>query len=68
MKTEDLINGLARDVAPVRRLRQPWLRTAAWLAATTLYLSGVLLMMAPSGQLMAGLAICAYRSSSWRRF
>ena len=56
MKTDDLIDGLARDVEPVRRLRHPWLRTTVWLAATTVYLSGVVLMMSPPGRLAAGLA------------
>ena len=56
MKTEDLIDSLARDVEPVRRLRHPWLRTAAWLAATVAYLYGVVLMMSPRAPLMAGFA------------
>jgi len=61
MKTEDLMAGLARDVRPVRRLRHPWLRATTWVAATTIYLAAVVLLMAPPGrglrfeQLAAGL-------------
>lgn len=55
MKTEDLIVGLARDAGPVRRLRHPWLRATIWVAATTIYLAGVVLFMAPPGRLGAAL-------------
>jgi hypothetical protein len=53
MKTEDLIVGLARDAGPVQRLRHPWLRATVWVAATTAYLAGVVLFMAPPGRLVA---------------
>jgi len=53
MKTEDLMAGLARDVRPVRRLRHPWLRATTWVAATTIYLAAVVLLMAPPGRLAA---------------
>jgi hypothetical protein len=53
MKTEDLMAGLARDVRPVRRLRHPWLRATMWVAATTIYLAAVVLLMAPPGRLAA---------------
>jgi hypothetical protein len=53
MKTEDLIVGLARDLRPVRRLRHPWLRATMWVAATILYLAGIVLFMAPPGRLGA---------------
>lgn len=49
MKTEELIESLARDLEPVRRLWHPWLRAAVWVAATGLYLVGLVLMMSPSG-------------------
>jgi hypothetical protein len=56
MKTEDLIVGLARDASPVQRLRHPWLRATVWVAATTVYLAGVVLFMAPAGRLGAAFA------------
>jgi hypothetical protein len=52
MKTEDLIVGLARDAGPVRRLWHPWRRATMWVAATTAYLAGVLLLMAPPDRLI----------------
>jgi hypothetical protein len=51
MKTEDLIVGLAREARPVRRLFHPWLRATIWVAATTIYLAGIVLFMAPPGRL-----------------
>jgi hypothetical protein len=32
VRTDQLIEALTRDLRPVRRLRAPWLRAAAWLA------------------------------------
>src|SRR5688572_8449118 len=60
MKTEDLIVGLARDVRPVRRLRHPWLRASMWVAATTIFLAGVVLFMAPPGHLIAAFTDLAF--------
>lgn len=56
MKTEELIEDLAREVEPVRRLRHPWLRATLWLAGTTVYLWAVVLTMSPPGQLVVGFA------------
>ena len=53
MKTEDLIVGLARDSGLVRRLPHPWVRAAVWVTATTIYLAGLVLFMAPPGRLGA---------------
>ena len=53
MKTDDLIVGLARDARPVQRLRPPWRRAIAWVAATTVYLTGVALFMGPPGRVLA---------------
>jgi hypothetical protein len=55
MKTEDLIVGLARDAGQVRRLRHPWRRATLWFAATTAFLGGVLLLMAPPDRLTLAL-------------
>jgi hypothetical protein len=46
MTTERLIAALARDTRPVRRLRRPWRRTAAWAAAGFIYL-GLLIAAVP---------------------
>ena len=35
---DDLIRGLAADVTPVRPLASPWVRAAAWLGASALFL------------------------------
>jgi hypothetical protein len=56
MKTDDLIVDLARTVRPVRRLPHPWMRAALWAAATTIYLAGIVLWMAPRGRLDAASA------------
>lgn len=37
MNTDCLIESLARDVEPVRRLGSPWMRAVAWSLAATLY-------------------------------
>ena len=37
MNTDRLIESLARDIEPVRRLRRPWVRAALWSLAASLY-------------------------------
>jgi hypothetical protein len=41
MKTDELIEGLGRQLRPVRRLSPPWQRTAAWLACSVAYVAAV---------------------------
>lgn len=53
MKTEELIDTLARNVEPVRRLRHPWLRATLWVGGTIAYLSGVIAWMSPPGRAAA---------------
>jgi len=45
MDTERLIATLARDTSPVRRLRRPWQRTAAWATAGCISLALLIAMM-----------------------
>jgi hypothetical protein len=54
MKTEELIEGLVRDVQPVRRLWNPWLRATLWVAATFAYLIGMAAIASPPGRLITG--------------
>jgi hypothetical protein len=51
MKTEQLIVDLARDARPVRPLRRPWRRTAAWAAAGIAYLAVLIALMPVRGDL-----------------
>ena len=51
--TERLIRSLARDVEPVRPLRRPTLRTAAWLAGAAVYLAALVGVMSPRDDLGA---------------
>jgi hypothetical protein len=56
MKTEDLIDGLARDIQPVRRLWNPWFRATVWVAATSVYLAAMAAITSPPGRLVSGFA------------
>ena len=51
MKTDDLIDSLAQDLAPAPPLFAPWTRAAAWLAGTLVYLSVLTLAMASPAEL-----------------
>lgn len=53
MKTDDLIERLARSVEPARPLRRPWLRATTWLVGALVYMSALTLMMTSSGDLIA---------------
>ena len=55
MQTDELIQILARDAAPVRRLASPWRRTAIWLAISLTYVSLLVVLMSPSLAQLAGI-------------
>jgi hypothetical protein len=59
METDRLIEQLSDRVAPVRRLRNPWIRTAGWLALAVPYVAVVVLAMSPRDDLVTKL-------SDWR--
>jgi hypothetical protein len=45
MRTDVLIDRLAREAGPVRPLRPAWQRTLAWLALATGFVAGIVLLM-----------------------
>ena len=51
MDTEHLIRTLAHHVEPVKPLRRPSLRAAAWATGAALYLGALILMMSPRDDL-----------------
>jgi hypothetical protein len=53
MDTETLIRSLAEKVEPVRPLRSPWRRTAAWAAIAAIYLVVLVAVMSPRSDLSA---------------
>jgi hypothetical protein len=53
MDTERLIRSLVDNLTPVRPLRRPWRRTAAWAAGAALYLAVLILVMSPRDDLGA---------------
>ena len=53
METEHLIRTLVYHVEPIRPLRRPLLRAAAWAAGAALYLGALILMMSPRDDLGA---------------
>ena len=53
MKTDDLIEQLARGITPVARVPRPWRRAAIWLVGAAVYL-GVLAMMMTSSADVSG--------------
>jgi len=55
MDTDELIEILARDAAPVRRLAAPWLRTVTWLVMSGLYVALLIAFMSPSLDRLAGI-------------
>lgn len=44
-RTDELIERLAKDVRPVRRLQPPWLRTAIWFAVSLPWVAAVVFIM-----------------------
>jgi hypothetical protein len=56
MNTDDLITRLARDAAPVRPMRRPWLRTTAWTVAGAVYLCALGLLLPARADLVARIA------------
>ena len=56
MKTEELIQRLAADIRPIRRLASPSRRVVAWLAAGLPYLALVVLTMSPRDDLATKLS------------
>lgn len=55
MKTDDLIEELAKTSTPVRSLASPWLRASVWLAISLPYLLMIALMMGVRPDLFAKL-------------
>lgn len=56
MRTNDLIETLAAEVRPVRRLPPPGVRTAIWLAIALPYLAAVVLAMSPRPDIASAIA------------
>lgn len=56
MNTEDLIERLAGDAAPVRPLPPPWRRAAAWFAVAVPAVAACVVIMSPRPDLAARLA------------
>jgi hypothetical protein len=56
MKTNDVLEQLARDVEPVTPLPPPWLRAAIWLFGAVMFFGVITLMMTPSAELVANVA------------
>jgi hypothetical protein len=54
-KTEELIRSLGENLVPVRPLRHPWIRTAAWLVPSLSYVAVTVLIMSPRSDLLAKL-------------
>jgi hypothetical protein len=53
MKTDDFIEQLAREVAPVTPFAQPWRRAAIWFVGTAVYIGLLAAMMTTSADLSA---------------
>lgn len=56
METQHLIQRLAADAAPVRRLRPPWMRAMAWLAVSLPFVAAVVwnkITMSDPGETLA---------------
>jgi hypothetical protein len=51
MKTDDLIDSLAQDLAPAPPLSAPWTRAAGWLLGTLVYLSALTLTIVSPAEL-----------------
>jgi len=49
--TGELIRRLGKDVAPVRPLRSPWIRTGVWLVLAVPYVACIVLLMSPRADL-----------------
>lgn len=56
MQTNDLIERLANDARPVRRLPSPWARTVLWFAIAAPYVAAVVIAMSPRPDLMEKLS------------
>ena len=50
MKTSDLIRSLSTNVAPVKRLRSPWVRAGLWLLVSTAIVVVLTLLKGPRPQ------------------
>jgi hypothetical protein len=53
MKTNDLIERLARGVEPVAPLQRPWLRATTWLVGAVVYMSVLTVMMTSTADVTA---------------
>ena len=49
MNTNDLIQNLSRDLAPVRPLRRPGVRAVAWIAGAAVYVAALTALLAKTG-------------------
>ena len=56
MKTNDVLERLARNVEPVTPLPRPWFRVAIWLLGAVMYFGLMALMMTPATRLAANAA------------
>jgi len=63
--TERLIQELARDVTPVRPLRRPTLRAAAWVAGAAVYLGVLFAVMSPRDDLGARIYDIQFLVEQW---
>jgi len=53
MDTDTLVDRLAQGLEPVRRLRPPWMRTAAWCLVALSYVALIVVVVSPREDLMA---------------
>jgi hypothetical protein len=55
MNTDELIETLARDATPVRRLASPWLRTVGWLVVSGFYVALLIVLLSPNLDRLSGI-------------
>ena len=60
MNTNDLIQRLGNDLAPVQPLAAPWKRAGVWLACASAYLGAVVLVAWMRGRLVGSFADSAF--------
>lgn len=65
VNTEHLIQELATDVTPVRPLRRPTLRAAAWVAGAAVYLGVLTAVMSPRDDLGARMYDTQFLLEQW---
>jgi hypothetical protein len=53
MDTDTLVDRLAQELKPVRRLRPPWIRTMAWCLVALTYVALVVFVVSPRADLMS---------------